>query len=169
MVEGVTLPKIAEKLEIHTSIAFYWRHKILNALRSLGFAKLRGIIESDETYFLESDKGKKDLTHRKPRKRGGKAKKRGISSEQISIVVAHDRNGTYYRKWLGVDESLLMKSTNLWMDRFNGVATKYIDNYLFWFRFLEMHKQLDKNLRRKTMILDACKQANFTNTAKLRA
>jgi len=60
MVEGVTLPKIAEELEIHTSTAFYWRHKILNALRSLGFAKLRGIIESDETYFLESDKGKKD-------------------------------------------------------------------------------------------------------------
>lgn len=74
MIDGMTLPKIAEELEIHTSTAFYWRHKILNALRSLGFSTLKGIIESDETYFLESEKGKKQITHRKPRKRGGKAK-----------------------------------------------------------------------------------------------
>ncbi|OXM84021.1 IS1595 family transposase [Paenibacillus rigui] len=229
MVEGVPLPKIAEELEIHISTAFYWRHKILNALRSLGFAKLRGIIESDETYFLESDKGKKDVTHRKPRKRGGKAKKRGISSEQISIVVAHDRNGNVLSKMAGrgritadeidhsldgfLDEEIVLCSdsaTNYkafakkkgipheilnahkgirikkgvfliqhvnayhrrlkkWMERFNGVATEYIDNYLFWFRFLELHKQLDKNLRRKTMVLEACKQVNFMTTATLRA
>jgi hypothetical protein len=37
MIEGVTLPKIAEELQIHISTAFYWRHKILNTLRSLGF------------------------------------------------------------------------------------------------------------------------------------
>lgn len=55
------------------------------------------------------------------------------------------------------------------MERFNGVATKYIDNYLFWFRFLELHKQLDKNLRRKTKVLEACKQVNFMTTATLRA
>jgi hypothetical protein len=51
------------------------------------------IVESDETFFLESDKGKKNLTHRKPRKRGGSASKRGISKEQICVVVAYDRNG----------------------------------------------------------------------------
>lgn len=68
--------------------AFYWRHKVLYALRSLCFSTLRGIIESDETYFLESDKGKKQVEHRKPRKRGGVATKRGISNEQINVVVA---------------------------------------------------------------------------------
>jgi len=81
MVEGMTLPKIAQELDIHVSTAFYWRHKILNALRSLGFATLKGIIESDETYFLESDKGKKQIGHCKPCKRGGVAKKRSISDE----------------------------------------------------------------------------------------
>ncbi|CAM3658317.1 IS1595 family transposase [Cohnella lubricantis] len=101
MVKGVTLPKIAEQLDIHVSTAFYWRHKILSALRSLGFSTLRGVIESDETYFLESDKGKKSISHRKPRKRGGKANKRGISKEQISIVVAHDRNGNVIFKLAG--------------------------------------------------------------------
>lgn len=58
MVDGVTLPKIAEELEIHVS-------------------------------------------NRKPRKRGGKAKKRGISKEQISVVVAHDRNGNVLSKVAG--------------------------------------------------------------------
>jgi transposase-like protein len=40
MVEGYTLPKIAERLKIHISTSFYWRHKILNVLGSLGFEQL---------------------------------------------------------------------------------------------------------------------------------
>ncbi len=48
MVEGCTLPKIAKRLKIHISTAFYWRHKILFALRSMGYQMLKGIIESDE-------------------------------------------------------------------------------------------------------------------------
>ena len=71
MINGVTLPKIADSLEIHISTAFYWRHKILNALGSHGFNQLSGIIESDETFFRESLKGRK-FTHRKPKKRGEK-------------------------------------------------------------------------------------------------
>ncbi len=67
MVEGYTLPKISEALEIHISTALYWRHKILNAVRSLGNQTLKGFLECDEkTFFLESDKGKKSITHRKP-------------------------------------------------------------------------------------------------------
>ncbi|BBU38898.1 hypothetical protein APP_11900 [Aeribacillus pallidus] len=65
MVKGYTLPKIAEELDIHISTAFYWRHKILYAIRSLGHPTLKGIVESDETYFLESEKGRSSsLTER---------------------------------------------------------------------------------------------------------
>jgi hypothetical protein len=46
----------------------------------------------DETYFRESFKGKK-LFHREPRKRGKDASVRGLSSEQIPVVVARDRTG----------------------------------------------------------------------------
>lgn len=53
MVEGYTLPKIAKRLKIHLSTAFYWRHKVLFALRSLGFQTLKGIIESDETFVFQ--------------------------------------------------------------------------------------------------------------------
>lgn len=93
MVEGYTLPKIAERLKIHISTAFYWRHKILNALGSLGFNQLQGIVESDETFFRESMKGR-EITHRKAKKRGEKDGKRGISNLKIAVVVVQDRNGS---------------------------------------------------------------------------
>lgn len=77
MVEGYTLPKIAKRLKIHISTAFYWRHKILFALRSMGYQMLKGIIESDETFFKESLKGRRILD-RKPKKRGGEIKREGL-------------------------------------------------------------------------------------------
>lgn len=63
MVGGLTLPKIAERLDRHISTAFYWRHKILNALELHGFNQLEGIVESDETFFRESLKGR-EVTNR---------------------------------------------------------------------------------------------------------
>ncbi len=75
MVEGYTLPKIAKRLKIHISTAFYWRHKILNALRSIEFEQLQGIVESDETFFRESMKGR-EVTHRKAKKRATKDEKK---------------------------------------------------------------------------------------------
>lgn len=51
----------------------------------------KGIVEVDETYFLYSEKGKRGITERKPRKRGGKSKHRGISHEQVCVLVARDR------------------------------------------------------------------------------
>ncbi len=53
---------------------------------------VEGIIEADETFFLESHKGERDL-ERKPRKRGGKASQRGLSKEQIPVLIVRDRDG----------------------------------------------------------------------------
>lgn len=53
---------------------------------------LNGIVEFDETYFLDSHKGERNL-NRKARHRGGKASKRGVSAEQIAVLVARDRGG----------------------------------------------------------------------------
>ena len=55
--------------------------------------KLTGIVEVDETYVLESQKGNRKL-NRKVRRRGGKASKRGLSNGQVPILVAVDRSGT---------------------------------------------------------------------------
>jgi len=53
---------------------------------------LTGIVELDETYFLESHKGERNL-NRESRKRGGSASKRGISPEQTAVFIARDRSG----------------------------------------------------------------------------
>ena len=64
--------------------------------RVTGFWRRRGAaedVEADETYVLESRKGARGLG-RKARRRGGKAKKRGLSREQVPVLMAADRSGT---------------------------------------------------------------------------
>ena len=55
--------------------------------------KLKGIVEVDETYVLESHKGDRNLD-RKAHRRGGKTSKRDLSDKQVPILVAVDRGGT---------------------------------------------------------------------------
>jgi transposase-like protein len=221
MVEGLSLPKIAKLMKIHVSTAFYWRHKILMAIQKLGNESLTGIVESDETFFLESQKGKK-VEHRKPRKRGGSSKYRGISHEQVCVVVAIDRSNNVVSEVAGngrisskaLDKvlgghiskasSLCTDSTRnykkfakdkglehhainakkgiyhvqhvnayhsrlkIWMDRFQGVATKYLNHYLYWFRFLENVKKLSSSEKKKTMLIHACCEVSKTTVNSFR-
>lgn len=90
MEQGYSLRKCAELVGICLQTSFEWRHKILHALSQIKSQTLEGIVEADETYVLYSAKGKRGLT-RKARKRAGVAKKRGISSEQVCVLVARDR------------------------------------------------------------------------------
>jgi transposase-like protein len=101
MLKGLSLRKTAEIVGITHVTAFYWRHKVLSALAKESVGTLEGIVEVDETYFLESYKGRKVITTRKSRKRGGSASKRGISNEQVCVLVARDRNKTTLSKRVG--------------------------------------------------------------------
>lgn len=59
---------------------------------------LSGIIEVDETFFAESCKGKRHLTHRKPRKRGGRTigRKKRIRFQSLSCVIAMTTSVTWW-------------------------------------------------------------------------
>ncbi|MED0964083.1 IS1595 family transposase [Bacillus paramycoides] len=198
MFEGLSLRKCEQILGIKWVTLFYWRHKILNALKEIEIEGFEGIVEVDETYFLYSEKGKRGIVGRKARKRGGVSKYRGISREQVCVLVARDRNkqtvskvtcmgrivkskveetighlldvGTIlctdawraymtYAKEKGMEHYRINTSKtghvikgiyhiqnvngyharlSQWMNRFNGVATKYLDHFLAWFQFLEM-------------------------------
>jgi len=99
-VEGVSLDDTADSLDLHHATVFNMRHKILTCLESEMLASpvvLDGVCELDETYVLESEKGRKfpENYHRKPRKRGGKASKRGLSDEQICIQTAATGDGKF--------------------------------------------------------------------------
>lgn len=93
MIDGATISKAAERCDVDYKTAFRWRHRFLEALSSDKPKSLSGIVEGDETFILESFKGKRSDLPRKARKRGGKAAKRGLSAEQIPVIVARDRSG----------------------------------------------------------------------------
>ncbi|WP_027107573.1 IS1595 family transposase [Lacticigenium naphthae] len=193
MVEGYTLPKIAKRLKIHISTAFYWRHKILNALSSLGYNQLQGIVESDETFFHESLKGK-EVAHRK----AGTGR---VKAEEIDAVIGEfihptallcTDTATNYKKFAKIKglqhETINARQKQLvkkgiyhvqnvnnfhnrlktWIRRFQGVATKYLDNYLYWFRWLEIDKHLAFEKQVEQMLISACQKSNYRTVQMLR-
>jgi transposase-like protein len=90
LIDGLSLRKVSTRIGVSLQTAFRWRHRFLKAPKALKAKKLQDIVEADETFFLYSEKGKRKLT-RKPRKRGGKAAKRGLSAEQVPVLIARDR------------------------------------------------------------------------------
>ena len=102
--EREVVRKSAERCGVAISTAFRWRHRFLRAIQT-NVTPLSGIVEADETYVLESRKGSRDWQRtqtsqpgakspdRKARTRGGTATKRGLSFEQVPVLVAADRSG----------------------------------------------------------------------------
>lgn len=232
MLKSSTLKEVSEELDIHISTAFYWRHKVLNALKSIVPTELTGVVESDEKFFLESQKGKNQVIKsgkRKPRKRGGVSQFRGLSREQVCVVVAMDRSGNLVSKTAGrgkvtarqidsavgefISENAILctdsarnysffaKQKNLkhfavngskkqyvvnriyhiqhvnsyherietWINRhFRGVATKNMDAYLSWHRFIEMNKGVDRNSLKKNLLTTIFKPDDKTTVKLLR-
>jgi len=220
MLSGYSLRRCAQETGICLQTSFDWRHKILSGFKSLSPEKFEGISESDDIFFLHSEKGNKHL-QRKARKRGRKAKKAGINDEHVAVIVTSDRaqhkdmqiagTGRISKKDLDrvvgskVDEKTVLctdshrsysafaksrkiehhkinvskgqyvkdkayhvqhvnndvKRLRQWMDHFNGVATKYLQNYLNWFLILERLKtSTNKSVEFLTLAL-SCNRAWF--------
>lgn len=97
MDEGLAVRKVAQRLGVHRTTAFRWRHRFLRLPAELKPQGLTGVVEADETYLLRSFKGQPKRraawAARPPRRRGGKATKRGVSSEQVPVLVVRNRAG----------------------------------------------------------------------------
>jgi len=203
MLSGYSLRKSAKETGISLQTSFDWRHKVLQAFKTISPEGFTGISESDDIFFLESEKGNRNLD-RKARRRGGKASKAGISNEQVAVIASCDRSGHKDFQVVGkgriskkdIDKALgaklddkvilctdshrsytaFVKSKNLqhqkivvskgqyvkdqvyhvqhvnnmtsrlkqWLNHFNGVSTKYLQNYLNWFMVLEHLKDSTK-------------------------
>jgi transposase-like protein len=94
LADSLSVRRSAAKADISTNTAFRWRHRFLEAQKHAKDQQLTGICEVDETFFLESFKGLRSLP-RPARKRGGKAKKRGLSNEQVPVLIARDRHANH--------------------------------------------------------------------------
>jgi transposase-like protein len=195
LVDGVSLRKAAARSGIHLETSFRWRHRFLASARDNKARAVTGIVEADETFILKSAKGSRKIAGRAPRKRGGKAKKRGLSTdEHDAILIVRDRHGATtdamladlsaesigaYLKPVVAKDAVLVSDGNRayeavaadlditqialvasagervigcyhtqnvnayqrrfkqWLARFNGVASKYLPNYLGWRRMIE--------------------------------
>lgn len=195
MIDGLSVRKTASRLGVSGKTAFRWRHRFLESLAAVQPEALSGIVEADETFFLESFKGQRKNLPRPAKKRGTKANKPGLSKEQIPVLVARDRSGgatltvklpsrkakdigaalvpklskdavlfadgAHAYKTIGKKNGIEVRSIPVnpkkktvgpnhinnvnaydsrlkgWMFRFQGVASKYLDNYLGWHRMLD--------------------------------
>ena len=194
LLESASVRKAGKCIGVHRNTAFRWRHRFLERAKHDRPQELRGIVEADEMFILESQKGSRHLK-RAPRKRGGKASRPGISNELDCILVARERSGgtidavvgrgmlkkaqlechllprldrqallvtdahAAYRafsrehgiahqavnlragartRWAGANV-IHVQNVNAyhhrfrqWLARFNGVASRYLPNYLGW-------------------------------------
>jgi len=206
LLSGFSIRKSATEVGISKETSFSWRHKLLTSFSHVLDGEFSGIVESDETFFLYSEKGSKSL-NRKPRQRGTSATKDGINDQHVAVITTIDRNGNKSLKVIKrgriskedvkkeLDQKILPNSIfctdghpsyvgfakdqplqhkkiiaskgqkviekhyhlqnvnsldsrlKKFMAQFNGVSTKYLQNYLNWFLVLEKVKTKTNKLQ----------------------
>ena len=93
VLDSSTVRAAANTVGVHRTTSFRWRHRFVpGAIRERPL-RLAGLVEIDETYLLESQKGSRHMT-RPARQRGGVAQRRGINREHDCLLVARDRGKT---------------------------------------------------------------------------
>lgn len=91
MLRGLSVRAAASEAGVCTDTAFRWRHRFLQNVLSHQPVRVAGILEVDETYFRESQKGSRKMT-RPPRKHGGKAKGKGrFGKDWVPVLVGRAR------------------------------------------------------------------------------
>ena len=91
LIEGLSLRAAAQQCGINKDTALLWRHRFLHMISQHQATHEHGIVEADETFFLESFKGQRQLD-RPSRKRGGVGKTRGTGADQVPVLIVRDRH-----------------------------------------------------------------------------
>lgn len=191
----ISLRKISKELDISLSTAFYWRHKLLDALKENNITrnKFKNSVKIYEFYTRESFKGSHVPRKRKAYKSGENPGYKFIGDDDVCVMIAADgtnppliemaclnkpkddtlnaifdgaiesgsaiitdkwmpykrlaqKNNLIYVPYLNryhksrayhikEIENITMKLSNF-LDHYQGVATKYLDNYLSLFKKL---------------------------------
>lgn len=90
LAKGLTVREAAGVMGVSLGTAFRLRHRFLKAVVAHQPSAVTGLVEADETYFRESQKGSRKMT-RPSRKRGGKAAAAGSSKDLVPVLVAKVR------------------------------------------------------------------------------
>lgn len=90
LAKGLTVREAAEVMGVSLGTAFRLRHRFLKAVVAHQATAVTGLVEADETYFRESQKGSRKLA-RVSRKRGGKAADAEKAKDLVPVLVAKVR------------------------------------------------------------------------------
>ncbi len=91
LINGFSIRQAAKQCSVNKNTSFLWRHRFLQLASQHQAKHEEGIVEADETFFLESFKGQRSLP-RPARKRGGVGRTRGTNDDQIPVLVVRDRH-----------------------------------------------------------------------------
>ncbi|MBC8061773.1 MAG: IS1595 family transposase [Clostridiaceae bacterium] len=185
-IKGLSLRESARLLNVSYITLFYWRHKLLIALKNIKNTEFTGLVEVADTFLPYSLKGQKSIENRAPRTSGTKYEY--LSGEKVCIIMAIDESeNTASRATLNLgfnkrcvdaaignlvnnentllfnqkpayssfckDKKILFYNSSIkefninsgrnhlnnflnWMLRFKGIASKYTNSYLSWYKFI---------------------------------
>lgn len=74
------------------------------------------------------------------------------------IETGKFKKGIYHIQHINSYHSRLKK----WMDGFNGVATKYLANYMYWFKWIELFKTDKDSMKCKRLFIQS--HVSYSNT-----
>lgn len=91
MADGLSIRVTAARLGVSVPTAFKWRHRFLQAPLNQQPKTLSGLVETDETFILESFKGQRGGLPRPAKKRGTPGSTPSLGPDQIPVLVARER------------------------------------------------------------------------------
>lgn len=137
LTKGMPVHETAAALGVLMSTVFRLRHRVLQAVQAHQPQQESGLLEADEAYFRQSQKGSRKMT-RTSRARRGKATPKGLARDLIPVLVGRVSEGVYHVQTV----NNCHERFKTWVNRqLRGVSTKYLPNYLDWMRLWEWFKE----------------------------
>ena len=192
--KGFTLRKSAKETKVSYVTLFYWRHKLLTALKEIKDERMGDVVELTDIYMGYSEKGNRHIQGRESKGHGSGYSPLNLYRDKICVLIAKDHNNNavskaFFDKSITkenlielldelVDKKTILCTNNRpvyvqfsryekvkqyrihnsiynllgkyniedvkkyangfkkWLFNFRGVASKYLNNYISCYKFL---------------------------------
>ena len=143
-------------ININEKTVWLWRMKLIHSIATLPMPKLNGVIQVDETFIRESQKGSRELVsyingEERTARYGKVSSKYGImGTEFVTVTTAIDKGRLNYIEFknLKTNNKLSLARVNelhkdlkkfIYTEKTN-VSTKYLEDYIGFFTYLKNWK-----------------------------
>ncbi|WP_139905554.1 IS1595 family transposase [Clostridium thermarum] len=142
-----TIRHCSSELKINIATAFQWRHKILNSLMPMLPSKLKGIVEIDEIFFIESFKGNHSKNWKFEMNRPAIKRKLSLSQRmdinKVSVLCCRDRQESMFTKVADTCKTRFPNMLSLLSDKVTAKSTLCTNNNMC---YIPLAKKLDCKL-----------------------